>query len=300
MGLEYKLHRDLPKQYYELLKSYITNRLFRVRYDQYYSELKQIQAGVPQGSVLGPTLYLLYTRDIPVDNNAIMATFADDTAILVPDKCVVKATEKLQNAVDKVRDWTQQWRIKLNETKSTHILFTNRKLNNVPIYINSKVVPYSNTAKYLGMTLDAKLKWKEHIKMKREELNIKYRKMYWLIGKNSDLSIQNKIMLYKQVLKPVWTYGIQLWGCTKKTNAEIIQKFQNKVLRGIINAPWYIRNSDLHRDLQIEMVTEVVRKQAVSHNQRLQSHTNSEMETVLNVRDNVRRLRRTKPHELMV
>ena len=186
--------------------------------------------------------------------------------------------------------------IKLKETKSSHLNFTNKKINNTPIIINNQAVPYANTAKYLGMSLDAKLKWKEHIKKKREELNLKYRKMYWLLGNNSDLSIQNKIMLYNQVLKPVWTYGIQLWGCTKKKNTEIIKKFQNKVLRGIVNAPWYIRNTDLHRDLQIEMVTEVVKKYAVSHNQRLQSHTNSEMESVLNIRNHIRRLRRTKPH----
>jgi len=51
------------------------------------------------------------------------------------------------------------------------------------------------------------------------------------------LSIHNKLILYKQILKPVWTYGIQLWGCTKQSNTDIIQRFQNKVLRNIVNAP---------------------------------------------------------------
>lgn len=87
------------------------------------------------------------------------------------------------------------------------------------------------------MTLDAKLKWEEHVKKKKEELNIQYRKLYWLLGRNSKFSVQNKLLIYKQVLKPVWTYGIQLWGCTKATNIKIIQTFQNKVLRGIVNAP---------------------------------------------------------------
>jgi hypothetical protein len=58
-------------------------------------------------------------------------------------------------------------------------------------------------AKYLGMTLDAKLQWKEHVKKKIEELNVKYRK----VGMTSQLSIQNKIPVYSQVMKPVWTYG---------------------------------------------------------------------------------------------
>ena len=88
--------------------------------------------------------------------------------------------------------------------------------------------------------------------------------MYWLIGRNSQLSIHNKLMLYKQVLKPVWTYGIQLWGCTKTSNQQIIQRFQNKVLRGIVNAPWYTRNSDLYRDLGMDTVATEINKSKTS------------------------------------
>jgi len=106
------------------------------------------------------------------------------------------------------------------------------------------------------MTLDAKLRWKEHIKKKKEELNIKFRKIHWLLGRQSELSILNKLLLYKQILKPIWTYGIQLWGCAKKTNIKIIQTFQNKVLRSIVNAPWYIRNDNLHRQLRMELVVD--------------------------------------------
>jgi hypothetical protein len=52
---------------------------------------------------------------------------------------------------------------------------------------------------------------------------------------------------------PVWTYGIQLWGCAAQSTISVIQPFQNKVLRDTVNAPWYIRNTDLHRDLNMEM-----------------------------------------------
>jgi hypothetical protein len=103
--------------------------------------------------------------------------------------------------------------MKLNESKSVHIDFTNKKIRQQPIFINGTNVPYANTAKYLGMTLVAKLQWKENIKKKRDELNIKFRKMYWFLGHNSELSVHNKIILYKQVIYPVWSYGIQLWGC---------------------------------------------------------------------------------------
>jgi hypothetical protein len=94
-----------------------------------------------------------------------------------------------------------------------------------------------------------------HVKKKREELGLKYRKMYWLMGRRSALSIYDKLKMYKQILNPVWTYGTQQWGCTRQSNTDIIQRFQNKVLRNMVDAPWYIRNADLHRDLQMEMVT---------------------------------------------
>jgi hypothetical protein len=132
----------------------------------------------------------------------------------------------------------RKWRIKLNESKSVHTDFTNNKIKQQPIFSNGTKVPYANTAKYLGMTLDAKLRWKKHIKKKHDELNIKFRKMYWLLGRNSQLPVHNKLTLYKQVIRPVWSYGIQLWGCASDSNIEVIQRYRNKVLKCIVNAPW--------------------------------------------------------------
>jgi hypothetical protein len=66
--------------------------------------------------------------------------------------------------------------------------------------------------------------------------------------------VHNKLLLYKQVLKPIWTYGIQLWGCAATSNINQIQVFQNKVLRGIVHVPWYYRNNHLHRDLKIPTI----------------------------------------------
>jgi hypothetical protein len=108
----------------------------------------------------------------------------------------------------------------ISKTKSVHIDFPNQRVE--PIYINHHAVPYENTAKYLGMTLDTKLRWKPHVKTNQEELNLKYRKMYWLMGRYCALSIYNNLMLYQQVLKPVWSHGIQLWGCTSQSNRNII------------------------------------------------------------------------------
>ena len=66
------------------------------------------------------------------------------------------------------------WRIQLNESKSAHVDFTNKKIEHKPVFINTRQIPYANTAKYLGIKLDAKLRWKPHIKKKNQELRLKY------------------------------------------------------------------------------------------------------------------------------
>lgn len=275
------------------------HRYFRVKQKQYYSEIKKIEAGVPQGSILGPILYLLYTSDIPLPKNSTIATFADDTCILNIGDNEIESSAKLQKSVDSILEWTATWRLKLNENKSTHVNFTNKTINYIPIKISNNTVPYSNCAKYLGMTLDAKLKWKEHIKIKSIELKLKLQKLNWMIGRKSVLSVKNKLLIYNQVLKPIWTYGIQLWGCAPKTDIEIIQRFQNKILRIIVNAPWYVRNDDLHRDLGVKKVIETITISACKHLSRLQQHINPEASILCNEEIYSRRLRRTKPQDLV-
>ena len=100
-----------------------------------------------------------------------MATFADDTTIMAVGDSVEGATEKLQQAVDKVNNWTRKWLIRLNEAKSVHVDFTNKRCQHIPITINDKVTPHSITAKYLGMMLDAKLRWKARVKKICEQWN---------------------------------------------------------------------------------------------------------------------------------
>ena len=167
------------------------------------------------------------------------------------------------------------------------------------LYLDGIKIPYSNNAKYLGMTLDTKLRWKEHIKKKRIELDIRLSKLYWLLGRKSKLSVYNKLLFYNQVLKPVWTYGIQLWGCTCKNNISIIQRFQNRALRIITNCPWYVRDADLHRDTGIQPVADVIQQFADAHNLRLSSHVNDEAFKLFNRPTTSRRLKRKLPQDLV-
>jgi len=155
-----------------------------------------------------------------------VATFANDTAILTVGSSNEESTRKLQTAINQIQKWTKkmaQWHIQINESKSVHINFTNRRFKHIPVTINNQKVPYANTAKYLGMTLDAKLQWKAHVKKKRKVLELRYKKIYWPVGRNSSLSLHDKLLIYKQILKPAWTYSIHLWGCTKQSNVNIIR-----------------------------------------------------------------------------
>jgi hypothetical protein len=112
-------------------------------------------------------------------------------------------------------------------------------------------LPQKNDVKYLGVHLDRRLTLAKPIKAKGNKQNLKVKKMQWLLETRSTLSIESILLLYEAVVKPIWTYGIQLWGTASNSNIEILQRFQSKTLRVILNAPWYINNSRVHEDPQM-------------------------------------------------
>jgi hypothetical protein len=77
---------------------------------------------------------------------------------------------------------------------------------------------------------------------------------------------RNKLLIYKTILKPIWTYGIQLWGTVSTSNIEILERFQSKALRMIVDAPWYVPNTVIRRDLQILRVKEEIRRYSAHPN----------------------------------
>jgi hypothetical protein len=99
--------------------------------------------------------------------------------------------------------------------------------------------------------------------------------MYWLLGHKSKLSISNTLLAYKVILKPIWTYRIQLWGSASISNIEILEHFQAKILRMITDAPWYVPNMVFRQDLQITSVKEQIHIFSTQHRACLYTHPNN-------------------------
>ena len=298
-GLIYKIKHVFPPAYFNLLKSYLSRRTFQTKVNEEKSDYFPIGSGVPQDSVLGPLLYVLYTSDLPTAQNVLIGTFADDTAILSSHADPQIASTTTQNYLNTLQQWLTKWKIKVNENKSAHISFTLRKEICPAVTINNIQIPQKQTVKYLGLHLDAKLTWKQHLAKKKQQINIKTLELQWLLGRNSRLSIDNKLLIYKTIIKPIWTYGLELWGCSTKSNVAIIQRSQSKILRQIVNAPWYVTNHTLHTDLQVPTVQEAIRKKAITHHNSIENHPNQLMEQLLEPVSN-KRLKKLWPSELLL
>jgi hypothetical protein len=111
-------------------------------------------------------------------------------------------------------------------------------------------LPQEDDVKYLGLHFDRRLTWHKHIFAKWKQLGTTLTKIYWLLERKSKLFTSNKLFVYKTVLKSIWIYGIQLWGTASTSNIKILERFQSKALLVIVDAPWYMPNTVIQRDLE--------------------------------------------------
>lgn len=120
------------------------------------SKLHRAQAGVPQGGVLAPVLYLIFTADLSMTDAVLIDTFADDIAALSSHDDPTQASNKLQRSLHNIT-----WRIKANEAKSAQVTFKIRRETCPPVTLNSLQISQVNEAKYLGLYLYRRLTWKK-------------------------------------------------------------------------------------------------------------------------------------------
>lgn len=264
-GLLYKMIKlNIPAYIIKIINSFLNNRTFRVRINATLSSIKTTKAGVPQGSLLGPTLFNLYVHDLPTVNNSTLAMFADDTAILTQGTTIETTIQRLQNAVNVTCDWYQKWKIKINPTKSQAKMFTLKRYTHLPtIRLNNDDIPWNPkdaAVKYLGVHLHAKLNWGYHLNKKINECHTRLILLYPLINRKSHLRSDCSLLIYKAILRPILTYACPVWSNAPKSSLKKLQTMQNKVLRLAINCPWFIRNSQIHQELSVPLISDYIHK----------------------------------------
>jgi hypothetical protein len=134
-------------------------------------------------------------------------------------------------------------------------------------------IPVPTEIKYLGLILDKRLTWGAHLKKKRKSANNRLHLLRLLL--NSKIPLQNKLIIYKSIIRLVWFYGIWIWSPAIPSNIRPIQAFQSIALRLVTKAPWYVSNLSLHNDLKMTTTTELAKIIYKRFHQNLSTYRNT-------------------------
>ena len=150
------------------MKSYLSNRLQFVQYNNTCSSYKTIQCGVPQGSILGPLLFLLYINDLGnVSNILELILFADDTNVFFSHNDFSSLTNIVNCEIERLSEWFKANKLSINTKKSNYTIFKPRQKrilhNDLSIMINGRVIDRVKEIVFLGVILDEHISWKPHI-----------------------------------------------------------------------------------------------------------------------------------------
>jgi hypothetical protein len=287
VGLLLKLSKLLPLCLFKVLESYLDGRSFLIKGPNgTKSSVRRILAGVPQGSVLGPILYTVYSSDMPLPiqrygHDHMLSTFADDTVILASSTSLQQSIRANQTYLIQLEKWAATWCIKINSAKTAHVIHTTRVLSSsdrsITIQLCGCDVPISSRHKYLGLHLDSKLNLKFHITFLRTRTMAIAEKFRWLLGSHCKLTRECKALLYKQLIAPVWHYAIPIWGAlASDTQFKRIDRLQNKILRKATSSVWYTSNQALRDRYNISSADEVFTSSSARLFSSLANHPNQE------------------------
>ncbi|KAL1447787.1 hypothetical protein WDU94_010908 [Cyamophila willieti] len=260
-GLIYKIKKlNFPAYIVDIIRSFLCDRTFAVKIDDCFSSVRPIKASVPQGSVLGPFLFNIYTADMLQNQifniNDFIGTFADDTVIACSSLSLVSSQARLQSLVDEVAHWCSSWGIIINTQKTVCKKFSLKTEKPVrPITINGTSIPWTaDSIKWLGVWFDKRLTWGDHIKKKIIQAHLRLQLLFPILNKKSRMNMKTSLLIYKTILKPVITYAAPVWIPASQCHLKKLQIFQNKVLRIITKAPWFVRNENIQKDLKVESI----------------------------------------------
>lgn len=261
-NLMVKLHNNtnIPDCYLKLVDSYLQNRKFFVQIDGKRSGTKTLEQGIPQGSVLSPTLFTIYVNDIPTNGHTLLAQFADDTALLTTSRRLDTTIRRMQEQIHLTETWAKRNKIKINAEKTKAILFTRRRpVLDMRLEIGGIPVAWTDRIKYLGVTLDKGMYFKHHIEEKKLKISKTIHMLYPMLA-SKEMKHRTKLRLYLATIQPMMLYGCPSWGITSKTNVQILQRLQNRCLKLILNAPWWTSTALVHNELGIPYVDQQIKE----------------------------------------
>ena len=192
-----------------------------------------ITSGVPQGSVLGPLLFLLYINDIQNCSNIISnILFADDTTIFYSHACLKTLNQTLQEEINKIAVWLNINKLSINTEKTKFIVFRSsrrkKQEHNITIYLNNKIIEQVKKITFLGIVVDECLTWNDHL----EQISKKIIKSTAVIVRiRHFINLKALKLIYYALVYPYLIYGNLIWGNTYKKRTQKLVNIQKKIIR---------------------------------------------------------------------
>lgn len=224
-----------PLKWFE---DFLAHRTFSVAVGNNFSSPQPLQRGIPQGSVLSPTLFNILMSDLPTTPQSTLLVYADDITILYSADTVQRAQEGMQETVNQLHQWTTQWGLKINAQKSHHMCFTRKKIPTIPtITIEGAAIPYVTTHNLLGLVFDGPiLTFKHQIEYLRTACLKRLDVMKRISGIRWGADRETLLMLYKSFILSKIQYGAAIYGSASPTNLKKLDTVQNTALRIALGA----------------------------------------------------------------